>query len=184
MANWHRELLVSTIDRRKRAALAKCADSTSNHSCPVRFSTNAMIGGYQVFAHVPAKALELMTDEQRTGVEHPVAGDVEQRRPAAKESAAVACVAVLVQLQVLDAAFKPILPADIDVRPRLMPWIDVRITEHSSASFIYVIFYNFWCLRILHATEAARMMPGPGMRAHVGHKRSRPSYCMCAVLPL
>jgi hypothetical protein len=105
------------MDRRTRAALAKCTDHRHSQNFPVRYSTSPVMGGYQVSVHLPTKAHALMTDAQKAHVVGGVCGNPEPTEQDAKDSAAVWCIAVLVspEVKILDASYNPIEPPDIVV---------------------------------------------------------------------
>ena len=113
VANWHRELQTGTAGQRSLAVLAKRTDSMASLDCQTRFSTHCMLGGFQVAAHLPARALELMTRQQRKLLEEPVLGDPLGQRAEAKESAALKCIEALIHAGVLDSEYKAVVPADV-----------------------------------------------------------------------
>lgn len=116
VANWHRQMLVCNADSRQRAVLARSTDHASVLHCQVRFSKVEAAVGYQVAAHLPPKVLELMSDAQKAVLADPVWGMASNGEREAKDLAALQCVEVLVDAQVLDVAYKAVPPPLIQVR--------------------------------------------------------------------
>lgn len=121
VANWHRELQACNGGQRHLAVLAKRTDNMGSLDCQTRFSTHCMMGAhFQVAAHLPSRALELLTHDQRQVLKAPVLGEPLRQRAEANDSAALKCIEVLIRAGVLDAAYRPVLPADIVVRLYLL----------------------------------------------------------------
>lgn len=116
VANWHRELLLGGLTKRKRAEIAKSMDLRADHACQIRFSTHSEGDAHLVCAHVPRKALELLTDDQKAALVAPIAGHINTLRSGAKDSCALICVRELVQVGVLNSKYKAVPPPDVAVR--------------------------------------------------------------------
>ena len=111
-------MLLCNADALRRAVLARSTDHVCIISCQVRFATHHAAVGYQVTAHLPPKVLALLSDAQRAALAAPLAGAPAAQRLAAKDNAALECVAALVRAGALDAAYKAVPPALVQVRCR------------------------------------------------------------------